>query len=136
MAGNVPPYRRVKADYLAGASWGQLAARYKVEQRHLHTRMKRAAARAGDPWPLRPPDRRPLEAALESYDRCVVTGLQLELAEFVRWSGMDLKDVAREAGLCPTTIYKITGGHKQTVTCKTRDRIMAVIERHEAAVAS
>lgn len=49
---------------------------------------------------------------------------------------MDLKDVAREAGLCPTTIYKITGGHKQTVTCKTRDRIMAVIERHEAAVAS
>lgn len=129
---DMPPYAKVRAEYARGASWQQLAKRYGVDARSLYGFMRRDAAAAGDLWPIRGPEHRSERMRLDAYNRCNAELLRLELREFRAWSGVDFKDVAREAGLNPTTVHKITAGIKQTVTRDTVERIMTVIYAHEA----
>lgn len=129
---DMPPYAKVRAEYSRGASWAQLGKRYGVDPRSLYNFTRRDAQNAGHTWPIRSSDVRSRSATLAAYDRCNAALLRLELVDFKAWSGVEYKDVAREAGLSPTTIHKITAGIKLTVTRSTVDRVMAVIDRHEA----
>lgn len=126
-----PPYLKVRAEYARGASWTQLGTKYNLDPRSLYGYTKRDAARVGDAWPIK---RLPVRGAvyiLDAYGRCPALGVRMELRDFREWSGVRYNDVASEAGLNKTTIHKITSGVKQTIAVETRDKIMAVIMKHE-----
>lgn len=128
---DMPPYAKVRAEYLAGMSWTQLGNKYHVDHRSLYGFMKRDAQRIGHTWPLRRSGARQELMRLDAYGRCPALGLRLELLHFREWSGMEYKDIAAEAGLNRTTVHKITGGFKTSITKETRDKIMAVITKYE-----
>lgn len=126
-----PPYHKIRSEYARGMSWTQLGKKYGIDPRTLYGYTRRDAKRAGDTWPIRRASERELLDRLDAYDRCPALGVRLELREFQAWSGVEFKDIAREAGLHKTTIHKITAGIKTTVTRETRDKIMAVIVQYE-----
>lgn len=128
----MPPYEKVRALYMSGLPWNRIAARYHVNQRSLYTRMRHDAERAGHAWPWRDAS----GAANRARHKSASTELiRLELQDFREWSGVTYAELANQARLHSSTIYRITSGHKLTLSKKTADKIMRVIERYEEKAA-
>lgn len=132
----LPEKAALEREYMAGASYAQLAEKYGVRRKTVYNTMALRARKAGTPWPLkqgRPGwERKKAETRGRTIDSITASMIRAELQEMRHqpWRIL-LAQVALESGVSYGTVMQISSGHRKRVTRRVAEAIMAVIERHE-----
>ena len=117
----LPPYEKLKAEYLAGATYRQLAEKYNVSgpAAVAHTLCRRAMRRGE--WPLKPTVSPSMKIARVNKDRSI-NGLAIwELVrEYREESGMSWGQLAEKFGVSRKTCYdrQVKYNHKRPIPMK------------------
>lgn len=134
----LPDKDDLEREYLAGASFDSLAAKYGVRRKTVYNTMKLRAQKAGTRWPLKQGTmseqalRR--RAQRQRHDSITTVMIKAELVEFAEQPyAIPVREIARRAGVHPTTISQIRTGARDRCARSTAEAIMAVIEEVEKA---
>lgn len=134
----LPDKADLEREYIAGESFDSLAKKYGVRRKTVYNTMKLRAERAGTRWPLkagRQDAQRLRRIAQERrHDSITARMIRAELHEFAQQPyRLTVREIARRAGVHPTTVSQIRTGARDRCARSTAEAIMAVIERAEVA---
>lgn len=132
----LPGKAQLEREFLAGASYADLARKYGVgSARTVLITMKRRARRDGTPWPLvKQPRRHGLVCSLNRWDGITAMMIKAEINEAVATlPGLTKREIARRSGVGERTVYEISTGTRTRISRATAERIMVAIELSEAA---
>lgn len=126
----LPGKAQLEREFLAGASYADLARKYGVGRPEtVLSTMKRRARRDGTPWPLQKSHRR-LRSA-NRWDGITAMMIKAEINEAVENLGITKREISRRSGVGERTVYEISTGTRTRIARATAEKIMSVIEQFE-----
>lgn len=134
----LPGKTALEREYVAGASFAELAEKYGVNTKTVNNTMRLRAKKAGTTWPLkqgRPgwEKRKANKHAERAWDSVTAKMIRLELQDIRALTGVTLEAIATEAGVSQTTVWQIHSGRRERCARSTAEKIMVVVERLEKA---
>lgn len=137
MTGRLPGKADLEREFLAGATYAQLARKYGVQHpQTVLTTMKRRARREGTRWPLKRDShlfRQRLSSVCSEtrWDGITAVMVRAEILEAVKTLGVTRREIARRSGVGERTVYEVSTGVRQRISRATAQRIMRAIEALE-----
>lgn len=122
---------------IEGLSTQQIATKYgMVDKEAVAKKLRRGAARNGDPWPLKRNRhdyhrRRALRIGEVAHDSVPARMVRLEILDFCPTYRVTRRDLAEVAGVSPSVVARIASGNQDRVSRRVAHAIVQAIQKYE-----